>query len=560
VTPETIIIVILAGLAGTGLGTITGLVPGVHVNTVSVMLLAATASLATLFVSMGIGAGNVGLVVGCIIISTSVTHTFVDVVPSTFLGAPEEDTALAVLPMHELLLSGRGYRAIALSALGSALGALFSFTLLMPYRLVMGPPINFYPVLRSITFLILVGICLFLMLTDPARPATRRMLRYHPEGHRMRLRIDGIENEGERTHGARGSDGAGWSPDGRGTHGTGENAYPSTTNTYRCTVLEVEPLEKDTLEMDTTEEGTGDVQGTPSKGSALLRDRRELADGEEVEGYYRSVMTRGPHSYALGRLAVITTFVLSGIFGLVIFELRAPSPLELPSSILFPAFAGLFGLPALIISLEGGGSPPPQDLDPGEFDGPTAARFALRGTFAGSVVGFLPGVSSGIATILSSTGAKDRSSEGAIVGLSAVNTANAIFVLAALFLVLKARSGAAVAVMEVLPIPPWSGYVPPVTLLLLFTCVILSSGLGIILVLYFGRRFANSISSIDYPRVVKVVIASIVSLVFIFNGPFGLLILGIGLVVGLLPASLGVRKTALMGVLLLPVLTYINPF
>jgi putative membrane protein len=49
-----------------------------------------------------------------------ITHTFVDAVPSTFLGIPEADTSLAVLPAHALCLEGNGEEAVRIAALGSA--------------------------------------------------------------------------------------------------------------------------------------------------------------------------------------------------------------------------------------------------------------------------------------------------------------------------------------------------------------------------------------------------------------------------------------------------------
>lgn len=51
----------------------------------------------------------------------SITHTFLDFIPSTFLGAPEEATALSVLPAHKLLLRGMAYEAVRLSSIGSLL-------------------------------------------------------------------------------------------------------------------------------------------------------------------------------------------------------------------------------------------------------------------------------------------------------------------------------------------------------------------------------------------------------------------------------------------------------
>jgi putative membrane protein len=44
----------------------------------------------------------------------------VDAVPSTFLGIPEADTSLSVLPAHALCLEGNGEEAVRIAALGSA--------------------------------------------------------------------------------------------------------------------------------------------------------------------------------------------------------------------------------------------------------------------------------------------------------------------------------------------------------------------------------------------------------------------------------------------------------
>jgi putative membrane protein len=49
-----------------------------------------------------------------------ITHTFVDSIPTTFLGIPDADTALAVLPAHALCLEGNGEEAVRIAALGNA--------------------------------------------------------------------------------------------------------------------------------------------------------------------------------------------------------------------------------------------------------------------------------------------------------------------------------------------------------------------------------------------------------------------------------------------------------
>ncbi|MBW3023226.1 tripartite tricarboxylate transporter permease [Candidatus Woesearchaeota archaeon] len=112
-------------LIGIFFGIITGLTPGIHINLVAVILLSLSPFLLLHF--------SVFSVV-CLIIAMSITHTFLDFIPSTFLGAPEEATALAVLPAHKLLLRGMGYEAVRLSVIGSLLCLIFvvvsSFVLL----------------------------------------------------------------------------------------------------------------------------------------------------------------------------------------------------------------------------------------------------------------------------------------------------------------------------------------------------------------------------------------------------------------------------------------------
>ncbi len=49
-----------------------------------------------------------------------ITHTFVDAIPSTFLGIPDADTSLAVLPAHALCLEGNGEEAVRIAAQGRA--------------------------------------------------------------------------------------------------------------------------------------------------------------------------------------------------------------------------------------------------------------------------------------------------------------------------------------------------------------------------------------------------------------------------------------------------------
>src|SRR3990167_6820790 len=101
--------IILFLILGIFIGTFTGLTPGVHINLIGAILVSLSAS-----VFFGINP----LYFVVFIVAMSITHVFVDFIPSIFLGCPDDETALSVLPGHEMLKTGRGYEAVMLSSLG----------------------------------------------------------------------------------------------------------------------------------------------------------------------------------------------------------------------------------------------------------------------------------------------------------------------------------------------------------------------------------------------------------------------------------------------------------
>jgi putative membrane protein len=127
------VIIVLSGIVlgtvfGIGCGAVSGLVPGIHANTMAGVLLSLQALLLAWFDPVFVASA---------MFSTLVTHTFLDNVPSTFLGIPDADTSLAVLPAHALCLEGRGEEAVRISALGSAAGVALSLPLALAFVLVL---------------------------------------------------------------------------------------------------------------------------------------------------------------------------------------------------------------------------------------------------------------------------------------------------------------------------------------------------------------------------------------------------------------------------------------
>ena len=149
-----IIEIIIALSLGVLAGTITGLIPGIHINLIAIMLLTISPSLLTL---------TSPLTLAIFIISIAITHTFLDFIPSIFLGAPDEDSFLSVLPGHQLLLKGRGYFAVVFTLYGSlaALGIILFFTPIFIYFL----PI-IYPYFQKIMWIILILVSLYLVISE----------------------------------------------------------------------------------------------------------------------------------------------------------------------------------------------------------------------------------------------------------------------------------------------------------------------------------------------------------------------------------------------------------
>jgi len=135
-------------------GIITGLSPGIHINLVGAILV-------SLSFSVFSEISQIYLVV--FIVSMSITHTFVDFIPSIFLGCPNSDTELSVLPGHQLLKEGLGYQAVILSAIGCLAGIFALAILSVPLSVFIE---KIYPIIKSSIPWILIGICLFMIFSE----------------------------------------------------------------------------------------------------------------------------------------------------------------------------------------------------------------------------------------------------------------------------------------------------------------------------------------------------------------------------------------------------------
>ena len=253
------------------------------------------------------------------------------------------------------------------------------------------------------------------------------------------------------------------------------------------------------------------------------------------------VVTERSPRRALAALALLTA---SGLLGIATLDVDPDAPLG-AGSMLVPLLSGLFGAPVLIDALDGTGVPPQGGaellLSRRRFLGTAGA-----GSIAGAIVGYLPGVSAAIASVLAlpAVPAEDVD-RGFIVVTSGASTSNTVFALCALVALGTPRTGVTVAMDN-------AGV--PLELPVLLVTVVIAACAGFLGVVMLGDRVLAVIGSIEPEIVSSVVLILLVGLSAGFAGIFGAIVFPVATLLGLVPPRLGVRRVTLMGVLIGPLL------
>lgn len=547
-------------LIGVIAGIATGLIPGLHVNNVALASIALQGSLISLAMFLFGWADPTLeeslLIVSTLIIGNVVTHTFLDFIPSVFLGAPEGDTALSVLPGHRMLLKGLGYEAVKLSAFGSLMSVFLALCMIIPLRLVMGSPIFAYEKLQGVIFFILLIVVMMLVLTERGEKKTSRLSRPYLSCHVP----DGlILSEDEELEGL--------------------EAFEPTRIDRLREHLEQAVIVDGVVAEQRGPEGFMLAQGESEvkvyfDGQASLETGAKVKVFGIVKGKLSLLSHLQPKGLALG------VFLLAGILGFIILGTPGfaqnnwyPIPqLVIDSSMVafFPLFTGLFGISTLLISLNDQPSIPPQEIDddPPKIEGWRKTRAVMSGTVAGTFVGWFPGISAASATVIAKLlgGGEPKkvdsleSNKEFMIAISGVNTATGIFTILALFVILKARSGAMNAVKLMIGkknIVPWEPLqnVPFQMSLMLFS-VLLAAIVAYGLTHVMGKMFAKGFSRVPYKKLVIGVLSYLVIMIFLFSGPLGLVVGGVATCIGMIPPLIGVKRVHLMGCLILPIMTF----
>lgn len=241
------------------------------------------------------------------------------------------------------------------------------------------------------------------------------------------------------------------------------------------------------------------------------------------------------------KFSAFFVFFLTGALGLSVLNLNIKEPL-------LPLLTGLFGSSMLIMSIKNKTIIPKQEISKPKINKKFLSPI-LGALIASPLPGMLPGLGSGQAAILGNTISRtDR--EGFLVLLGATNTIVMGFSFIALYLIARTRTGAAVAINNLLGNFPWQ-------ILVLILGVVLFTGIiSFFLTSALAKFFSKKITDINYTKLSLITLGILIVVVSVFSGFWGLLVLIFSTLTGIYCISLGVKRTNMMGCLLLPTIVF----
>jgi putative membrane protein len=240
------------------------------------------------------------------------------------------------------------------------------------------------------------------------------------------------------------------------------------------------------------------------------------------------------------KLKAILIFSLTGILGYFTLNIL---PVNQP---LLPMLSGLFGSSMLVLSIKNKTEIPKQENTKPKVK---ILKPLLGSLIASPICSFLPGLGSGQAAIIGNTISK-TDKKGFLVLLGATNTLVMSFSFLTLYLISKTRTGAANAIKEIV------GQLHPNILILILIIILISGIISFFLTKNIAKIFAQKIHKINYTKISIITLIFLSIIILIFSNLLGLIIFIISTFLGILCVSLKVRKTNLMGCLLIPTILF----
>ncbi len=228
-------------------------------------------------------------------------------------------------------------------------------------------------------------------------------------------------------------------------------------------------------------------------------------------------------------------FILAGILGLLTINSGINDPL-------FPAFAGLFAIPALLISADGALKMPQQEDRQPKLD---FLHVIALGVLLGMLADLFPGIASPAQiAVFATLAVKLEDAKNYLALVCSIAASHAIFAFASLLSIGKAREGALAIVNGLAELAPSD---IAMFVGVFFTCLCF----GVLIFMFLSKKVLQ-MGHLEFSRLNPIIIAYLVIMAFLMSGLGGLLVLATGTCIGLLPIFWGVRRTHVMGLILIP--------
>tara|TARA_Y100000310_G_scaffold264470_1_gene275106 strand:- start:2455 stop:3483 length:1029 start_codon:yes stop_codon:yes gene_type:complete len=237
-------------------------------------------------------------------------------------------------------------------------------------------------------------------------------------------------------------------------------------------------------------------------------------------------------------------FVLAGFLGLATLNLNITQPL-------LPLLTGLFGTSTLIYSISQKLKIPKQKIGKLILSKKQLLKPAIATSLVSPICSFFPGLGSSQAAIIGSEIINQDRKQFMIL-LGSINTFVLSISFVTLFLIQKTRTGSASAISQLTTITPS-------TMIYIIITIILTAAISIPITIKISKIFAKKIHKINYTKISSITILFLILIIFIFTRFTGILILTAATFLGLTSIHLGIRRSFLMGSLLIPTILIYLP-
>ncbi|MEX0920897.1 MAG: hypothetical protein WDZ62_01405, partial [Candidatus Pacearchaeota archaeon] len=119
-----------------------------------------------------------------------------------------------------------------------------------------------------------------------------------------------------------------------------------------------------------------------------------------------------------------------------------------------------------------------------------------------------------------------------------------------LYLISRTRTGAAVAINELV------GSFSIEFLILILFIVVLTGIISFFATLEIGKIFSRNLPKIDYVKTSKITLAILTLIILFVSGISGIIVFGVSTITGIFCINTGVKRTHMMGCLLIPTIIF----